>query len=165
MSRKKVSKRSTKKVRLTREGYEKLKKELEELRYKLMYEISERIKEARELGDISENSEYEAAKDEQGRISSRIMEIERLLNSAEIIDSTDTSHVDVGSWVILKNLSTGDEMKIRLVTPQEADIFRGKISSDSPIGKSILGKKVGDKVKVNAPKGIVEYEIVAIEAS
>ena len=165
MSGRKVRKESNRRVRLTREGYEKLKKELDELRHKLIYEISERIKEARELGDISENSEYEAAKDEQGRISSRIMEIERLLNSAEIIDSTDTSHVDVGSWVILKNLSTGEEMKIRLVTPQEADIFHGKISVDSPIGKSILGRKVGEKVKVNAPKGIVEYEIVTIEAS
>ncbi len=165
MSGRKVRKGSNRRVRLTREGYEKLKKELDELRHKLIYEISERIKEARELGDISENSEYEAAKDEQGRISSRIMEIERLLNSAEIIDSTDTSHVDVGSWVILKNLSTGEEMKIRLVTPQEADIFHGKISVDSPIGKSILGRKVGEKVKVNAPKGIVEYEIVTIEAS
>jgi len=165
VSGRKVRKGSNRRVRLTREGYEKLKKELDELRHKLIYEISERIKEARELGDISENSEYEAAKDEQGRISSRIMEIERLLNSAEIIDSTDTSHVDVGSWVILKNLSTGEEMKIRLVTPQEADIFHGKISVDSPIGKSILGRKVGEKVKVNAPKGIVEYEIVTIEAS
>ncbi|MCD6450499.1 MAG: transcription elongation factor GreA [Thermotogaceae bacterium] len=160
-----MSKRSTKKIRLTREGYEKLKKELEELRHILIYEISERIKEARELGDISENSEYEAAKDEQGRISSRIMEIEELLNSAEIIDKTDNEHVDLGSWVVLKNISTGEELKIRIVTPQEADIFNGKISVDSPIGKSIIGRKVGEKVKVNSPKGVVEYEILAIEAS
>ncbi len=158
-----MKKKQAKKVYLTREGYEKLQKELEELKHKLIYEISERIKEARELGDISENSEYEAAKDEQGRIGSRIMEIEHILNVAEIIDSKDTSHVSLGNWVILKNMKTGEEIRIRIVTPQEADIFTGRVSEDSPMGKSILGRKVGDKVKVNAPGGIVEYEIVAIE--
>lgn len=158
-----MKKKQAKKVYLTREGYEKLQKELEELKHKLIYEISERIKEARELGDISENSEYEAAKDEQGRIGSRIMEIEHILSVAEIIDSKDTSHVSLGNWVILKNMKTGKEIRIRIVTPQEADIFTGRVSEDSPMGKSILGRKVGDKVKVNAPGGIVEYEIVAIE--
>ncbi len=156
-------KRSVKKVYLTREGYEKLKKELEELRHKLMYEISERIKEARELGDISENSEYEAAKNEQGRIGSRIMEIERILDAAEIIDSKDTSKVSLGNWVLLRNRKTGEDFRIRLVTPQEADIFNNKISEDSPIGRSILGKKVGDVVKVQTPGGLAEYEIEAIE--
>ncbi len=158
-----TKKKEEKKVYLTREGYEKLQKELEELKHKLMYEISERIKEARELGDISENSEYEAAKDEQGRIGSRIMEIEHILSIAEIIDSQDTGYVNLGNWVMLKNLKTGEKMKIRVVTPQEADIFTGRISEDSPLGKSILGKKVGDIVKVNAPGGAVEYEILAIE--
>ncbi len=156
-------KRSLKKVYLTREGYEKLRRELEELRHKLMYEISERIKEARELGDISENSEYEAAKDEQGRIGSRIMEIEQILNVAEIIDSKDTSQVSLGNWVVLKNRQTGENFKVRLVTPQEADIFHNKISEDSPIGRSILGRRVGDVVKVQTPSGITEYEIEAIE--
>ena len=158
-----TKKKEEKKVYLTREGYEKLQKELEELKHKLMYEISERIKEARELGDISENSEYEAAKDEQRRIGSRIMEIEHILSIAEIIDSQDTGYVNLGNWVMLKNLKTGEKMKIRVVTPQEADIFTGRISEDSPLGKSILGKKVGDIVKVNAPGGAVEYEILAIE--
>ncbi len=156
-------KRSVKKVYLTREGYEKLKKELEELRHKLMYEISERIKEARELGDISENSEYEAAKNEQGRIGSRIMEIEQILDAAEVIDSRDTSKVSLGNWVLLRNRKTGEDFRIRLVTPQEADIFNNKVSEDSPIGRSILGKKVGDVVKVQTPGGLAEYEIEAIE--
>ena len=155
-------KRSVKKVYLTREGYEKLKKELEELRHKLMYEISERIKEARELGDISENSEYEAAKNEQGRIGSRIMEIEQILSVAEIIDNQNTNQVSLGNWVVLKNLKTGEEFKVRIVTPQEADIFSNKISEDSPVGKSLLGKKVGDVVRVQTPSGIVEYQIAAI---
>ena len=156
-------KRSVKKVYLTKEGYEKLKKELEELRHKLMYEISERIKEARELGDISENSEYEAAKNEQGRIGSRIMEIEQILDAAEVIDSRDTSKVSLGNWVLLRNRKTGEDFRIRLVTPQEADIFNNKVSEDSPIGRSILGKKVGDVVKVQTPSGLAEYEIEAIE--
>ena len=155
-------KRSVKKVYLTREGYEKLKKELEELRHKLMYEISERIKEARELGDISENSEYEAAKNEQGRIGSRIMEIEQILSVAEIIDNQNTNQVSLGNWVVLKNLKTGEEFKVRIVTPQEADIFSNKISEDSPVGKSLLGKKVGDVVRVQTPSGVVEYQIAAI---
>ncbi len=128
-----------------------------------MYEISERIKEARELGDISENSEYEAAKNEQGRIGSRIMEIEQILSVAEIIDSTDTNQVSLGNWVVLKNLQSGEEFKVRIVTPQEADIFSNKISEDSPIGRSLLGRKVGDVVKVQTPSGMVEYEIQAIE--
>ena len=155
-------KRSVKKVYLTREGYEKLKKELKELRHKLMYEISERIKEARERGDISENSEYEAAKNEQGRIGSRIMEIEQILSVAEIIDNQSTNQVSLGNWVVLKNLKTGEEFKVRIVTPQEADIFSNKISEDSPVGKSLLGKKVGDVVKVQTPSGVVEYQIAAI---
>ncbi len=129
----------------------------------MMYEISERIKEARELGDISENSEYEAAKNEQGRIGSRIMEIEQILSVAEIIDSTDTNQVSLGNWVVLKNLQSGEEFKVRIVTPQEADIFSNKISEDSPIGRSLLGRKVGDVVKVQTPSGMVEYEIQAIE--
>ncbi len=156
-------KKEMKKVYLTREGYEKLKKELDYLRNKLMYEISERIKEARELGDISENSEYESAKNEQGRIGSRIMEIEQILSVAEIIDSTDTNQVSLGNWIILKNLDTNEEFKVRIVTPQEADVFTGKISEDSPIGRAVLGKKVGDVVRVKAPSGITKYEIVAIE--
>ncbi len=158
-----MKKDKTKRIKLTREGYEKLKRELEELRHKLIYEISERIKEARALGDLSENSEYEAAKNEQGRISSRIMEIEQILSSAEIIDDVDTNSVNVGNLVLLKNITTGEEWKIRIVTPQEADIFEGKISEDSPVGKSILGRKVGDRVKVKVPAGEVEYEILAIE--
>lgn len=113
-----------KKVRLTREGYEKLKQELEELKRKFMYEISERIKEARELGDLSENSEYEAAKNEQGRVGSRIMEIEQILSNAEIIeDSEEGDEVTLGKWVTIRNLDTGEEHKFRIVTPQEADFL------------------------------------------
>ncbi len=152
-----------KKIYLTREGYEKLVRELEELKKKFMYEISERIKEARELGDLSENSEYEAAKNEQGRVGSRIMEIEQILNNAEIIDETgEGNEVSLGKWVVIKDLDTEEEYKFRIVTPQEADFFSGKLSADSPLGKNLLGRKVGEIVKVKAPGGIRRYQVLAI---
>jgi len=152
-----------KKIYLTREGYEKLVRELEELKKKFMYEISERIKEARELGDLSENSEYEAAKNEQGRVGSRIMEIEQILNNAEIIDEMgEGNEVSLGKWVVIKDLDTEEEYRFRIVTPQEADFFGGKLSADSPLGKNLLGRKVGEVVKVKAPGGIRRYQVLAI---
>jgi len=152
-----------KKIYLTREGYEKLVRELEELKKKFMYEISERIKEARELGDLSENSEYEAAKNEQGRVGSRIMEIEQILNNAEIIDEMgEGNEVSLGKWVVIKDLDTEEEYRFRIVTPQEADFFSGKLSADSPLGKNLLGRKVGEIVKVKAPGGIRRYQVLAI---
>uniref|UniRef100_A0A7C5Y836 Transcription elongation factor GreA n=1 Tax=Fervidobacterium nodosum TaxID=2424 RepID=A0A7C5Y836_9BACT len=153
------------KVRLTKEGYEKLKMELDELKRQLMFEIPERIKAARELGDLSENSEYQEAKNEQGRIASRINELEQMLMNAEIIsENFDSSTVNLGDWVLLKNLDTGEELKVQLVNPQEADIFANKISVDSPLGRGINGAKKGQTVKVKAPKGIVKYQIVEITA-
>ncbi len=151
------------KVQLTKEGYEKLKKELDELKHRLMFEIPERIKEARELGDLSENSEYQEAKNEQGRIASRINELEAMLMNAEIIEEKfDENYVNLGNWVILKNVDTGEEKKLQLVNPQEADIFSGKMSIDSPVGRSIQGKKKNDVVKVKTAKGMFKYKIVDI---
>ncbi|MEJ5229074.1 MAG: transcription elongation factor GreA [Pseudothermotoga sp.] len=149
-------------IHLTKEGYEELKQELDTLKQKLMYEVAERIKEARELGDLSENTEYDEAKNEQGRIGSRIAELEQILNNSEIIENTDSSQISVGSWVLIKNLNTGEERSIRLVNPQEADVFASKISIDSPIGRALVGRKVGEVVKVATPTGQVRYEIVGI---
>ncbi|AEH50483.1 transcription elongation factor GreA [Pseudothermotoga thermarum] len=156
-----MAKKST--VYLTKEGYEKLKAELNELKEKLMYEISQRIKEARELGDLSENTEYDEAKNEQGRIGSRIAELEEILNNAEIIENRDNSVISVGSTVIIRNVTTGEEKRIKLVSPQEADIFNFKISVDSPVGRALLDKKVGDVVRVKTNAGLVKYEILGIE--
>ncbi|MGC8902363.1 MAG: transcription elongation factor GreA [Fervidobacterium sp.] len=151
------------KVKLTKEGYERLKQELDELKRQLMFEIPERIKAARELGDLSENSEYQEAKNEQGRIASRINELEQMLMNAEIISGNfDSSTVNLGDWVLLKNLDTGEEMKIQIVNPQESDIFANKISIDSPLGRSINGAKKGQTVKIKAPKGVVKYQILEI---
>ncbi|MGB9789758.1 transcription elongation factor GreA [Thermotoga caldifontis] len=149
-------------IKLTKEGYEALKQELESLRHKLMYEISQRIKEARELGDLAENAEYDEAKNEQGRISGRIAELEEILNNAEIIESTESDVVSIGSWVVIKNLNTGEERTIRLVNPQESDIFSNKVSVDSPVGRVLLGKRIGEVVRLKTPAGQVRYEIIGI---
>lgn len=153
------------KVRLTKEGYEKLRMELDELKRQLMFEIPERIKAARELGDLSENSEYQEVKNEQGRIASRINELEQMLMNSEIIsENFDSFTVNLGDWVFLQNIDTGEELKVQLVNPQEADIFANKISVDSPLGRGINGAKKGQTVKIKAPKGIVKYQIVDIRA-
>lgn len=151
------------KVKLTKQGYEKLKQELDELKRQLMFDIPERIKAARELGDLSENSEYQEAKNEQGRIASRINELEQMLLNAEVItESFNSSIVNLGDWILLRNLDTGEQLKVQLVSPQEADIFAKKISVESPLGRSISGAKKGQTVKIKAPKGIVRYEIMDI---
>lgn len=150
-------------IKLTKEGYEALKQELESLRHRLMYEISQRIKEARELGDLAENAEYDEAKNEQGRISGRIAELEEILNNAEIIESTESDVVSIGSWVVIKNLNTGEERTIRLVNPQESDIFSNKVSVDSPVGRVLLGKRIGEVVRLKTPAGQVRYEIIGIK--
>lgn len=156
MSKKKV-------IYLTKEGYENLKNELNTLRKKLMYEVAERIKEARELGDLSENSEYDEAKNEQGKIDSRIKELEYILDNAEIIeDDGDNSVVKLGAKVRLRNLKTKEEIEIRIVNSQEADIFENKISADSPIGKAVLERSVDDEVVVRTPSGIIKYKIMTI---
>ncbi|OAA31761.1 transcription elongation factor GreA [Kosmotoga arenicorallina S304] len=150
-------------IYLTKEGYENLKKELETLRKKLMYEIAERIKEARELGDLSENSEYDEAKNEQGKIDSRIKQLEEILNNAEIIeDNGDNSIVRIGSKVLLENLESKETMEIRLVNTHEANIFENKISIDSPIGKALLDRRVDEELMVRAPSGNIKYKILAI---
>ncbi|HQG97955.1 MAG TPA: transcription elongation factor GreA, partial [Thermotogota bacterium] len=122
-------------IYLTKEGFDSLNEELKQLREKLMYEIAQRIKEAREFGDLSENSEYEEAKNEQGRINGRIIEIENILQKAEIIDPNDiqTDVINLGHQVLLKDLKTNKEQKIKIVNSQEADIFEKKISVESPL--------------------------------
>ncbi|QTA37346.1 transcription elongation factor GreA [Thermosipho ferrireducens] len=148
---------------LTKEGYEKLRRELDTLKEKLMFEIAERIKEARELGDLSENSEYQEAKNERGRIAARINELENMLSKAEVISDLDTNTVNIGNWVIIKNLDTSEQTKIQLVTPHEADVFNNKISIESPLGRALVGKRMGEVVKIKAPKGAFKYEIIGIQ--
>jgi len=154
-----------KKNYLSKEGYEKLDKELRDLKTRGRKEIAEEISEARSKGDLSENAEYDAAKEAQGHLEKRIAELENTLATATIIDDReiDSSKAYVLSTVTILNKKTNKEMKYTLVSKDEADFKQGKISVDSPIGKSILGKEVGDVVKVKVPAGTLELEILNIE--
>ena len=155
------------KIELTKEGYESLKRELKELKEKLMNEVAQKIKEAREFGDLSENSEYDEAKNEQGKINSRISEIENILSRATIVgDELNNIHeVNIGNRVKLKDLSSNNEMEFMIVTSQEADIFKNKISVDSPLGKAVYKRKVGETVRVKAPNGTKKYLILNVITS
>ena len=148
----------------TKEGLDNLKKELSELKTKGRSEIAQQIAEAREKGDLSENAEYDAAKEAQGHLEAKISKLEETLSTARLLDekSIDTSKVQILSNVKLKNLKTNKEQKFMLVTENEADVKTGKISVTSPIGKGLLGKKVGEVAKINVPSGIMEFKILDI---
>lgn len=144
---------------ITAEGKKELELELEQLKGR-RGAIAEKIAEARDYGDLSENAEYDAAREEQGLVESRIAEIEDIVTNAELIKGGKKSAVGLGSKVELK---TGRKTIVyTLVGPVEADPLAGKISNESPIGSALSGKKVGDKVKVSTPKGDINYEIVTI---
>lgn len=154
-----------KKNYLSKEGYEKLDKELRDLKTRGRKEIAEEISEARSKGDLSENAEYDAAKEAQGHLEKRIAELENTLATASIIDDReiDDTKAYVLSTVTILNRKVNKEMKYTLVSKDEADFKQGKISVDSPIGKGILGKEVGDVVSVKVPAGTLELEILKIE--
>ena len=154
-----------KKNYLSKEGYEKLEKELRDLKTRGRKEIAEEISEARSKGDLSENAEYDAAKEAQGHLEKRIAELENTLATASIIDdkNIDTSKAYVLSTVTIHNKKVDKEMKYTLVSKDEADFKKGKISVDSPIGKAILGREVGETFTVKVPAGKLELEILNIE--
>ncbi|MGM0410410.1 MAG: transcription elongation factor GreA [Bacillota bacterium] len=154
-----------KEVVLTEEGYEKLEKELDHLVNEKRREVAKRIKVAREFGDISENSEYDDAKNEQAFVEGRIKEIENMLRNAKVVkdDEVNDHTVNVGTTVKIKDVDSGEVFTYTLVGSAESDPLKNKISNESPIGKSIIGHKIGDKVKVEVPSGLTEYEILSIE--
>ena len=147
---------------ITQSGYDKFKKELVDLKENSIPEVTQKIKDARAQGDLSENAEYDAARDEQARINARITEIEHILKHAEVFDieKADTSVVYFGSTVTFEDVESGNEMVYRIVGSYEVDIMSGDISYESPIGEKLLGKKVGDVVTVNAPNGEIDYRIL-----
>ncbi|MBO8136977.1 MAG: transcription elongation factor GreA [Desulfotomaculum sp.] len=149
---------------LTNAGLKKLEEELENLKTVKRREVAQRIKQAIEFGDISENSEYEDAKNEQAFIEGRIITLEKMLRNAKVIedDKLDKDTVSLGSTVLLKDLEFGDEVKYTIVGSVEADPDNNKISNESPVGKAILGHKKGDIVDVEVPAGVLKYEIVDI---
>lgn len=144
---------------ITTEGRKELEAELEKLKSR-RGEIAEKIADARGYGDLSENAEYDAAREDQGLVESRIAEIEDILLNAEIIKGSKKSSVDLGSKVELKNGTKS--VLYHVVGPVEADPASGKISNESPIGQALMGKKVGEKAAVATPKGEISYEVVAI---
>ena len=150
---------------LTYEGLKKLEDELQDLKVVKRREIAQKIKEAREQGDLSENAEYDAAKDEQRDIEARIEEIEKILKNAEVIqeDNTDSDAVKMESTVVLHDIEFDEDIEYVIVGSSEADSLNNKISNESPLGAAMLGKKVGDIVKVEAPIGVVEYKIVSVK--
>lgn len=148
-----------KKYQITDSGREELEKELAELKSR-RGEIAEKIAEARSFGDLSENAEYDAAREEQGLLETRVIEIEDILQHASIIKSADATVVGLGSAVELKN--SDRTVTYTVVGPVEADPMEGKISDESPIGQALMGKKVGDEVTISTPKGEIVYTISSL---
>lgn len=152
---------------LTAEGLKKIEQKFEHLKSVRRREVAERIKQAIEFGDISENSEYEDAKNEQAFIEGEIITLEKMLRNSKVIDAHDigTDVVSIGSIVVLKDLEFGDELEYSIVGSAEADPAEMKISNESPVGQAILGQKVGSVVEVNVPAGILKYEVLEIRSA
>ena len=152
-------------IKMSAAGLKAMQEELEYLKTVRRKELAEEIKEARSHGDLSENSEYDEAKNEQGKLYSRIAELEEIIKHAVVVtgDSYAADEVSPGCRFIVKDLEEDEEEEYHFVGSQEADPMDGKISDESPFGKAMLGKKVGDVVEVEAPIGIVKYEILKIE--
>ena len=153
-----------KKIYLTQQGFEELKKELDNLINVKRPANIQAIKEARALGDLSENADYDAAKNDQAEIEGRIKKIEKMLENVEIIEKGDSSVVSLGTTVSIKYVDDEDETdEYQIVGSQEADPFMSKISNESPIAKAIMNKKVGDLVEVESPNGVYKIEIIDIK--
>ncbi|MDE1471390.1 transcription elongation factor GreA [Eubacterium limosum] len=149
---------------MTQEGLDNLKKRLEYLKTVKRYEVAARIKTAREYGDLSENAEYDEAKSEQGFVEGEISELEAKIKKVKVIDDNDihTEDVGVGSIVKVKDLEFGDTEEYKIVGSAESDIIQNKLSNESPVGRGLIGAKVGQVVTIPIPDGEVQYEILDI---
>jgi transcription elongation factor GreA len=154
-----------KKNLMTYAGLKKLEDELHDLKVVRRKEVAEKIKEAREQGDLSENAEYDAAKDEQRDIEARIEELDAILKNAEVVveDEADTEKINLGCKVLVFDEEFEEEVEFKIVGSTEANSLQGKISNESPLGKALIGSKVGDTVSVEAPAGMMDYKILKIE--
>lgn len=152
---------------LTEEGLKALEEELQDLKVNRRKEVAQKIKEAREQGDLSENAEYDAAKEEQRDIELRIEEIDKILKNAELVvdDDIDSSVINIGCTVKIKDLEFNEEMEYKIVGSTEANSLKGKISNESPVGKALIGAKKGQTVEVEAPSGVLKYNILEITKS
>ena len=154
-----------KKNLLTYAGLKKLEEELHDLKVDRRKEVAQKIKEAREQGDLSENAEYDAAKDEQRDIEARIEEIEKILKNAEVVveDEVDLGTISVGCKVKVHDMEYNEDMEFKLVGSTEANSLQGKISNESPVGKALIGAKMGDIVNVEMPSGVMQYKVLDIQ--
>lgn len=152
---------------LTYAGLKAYEEELEDLKVNRRQEVAQKIKEARAQGDLSENAEYDAAKDEQRDIESRIEQLEKILKNAEVVDEeeVDLEKVNIGCKVKLKDMTEKEECEYKIVGSTEANSLKGKISNESPVGKALIGAKVGDTVKVETQAGVFKYKVLEIQRS
>ena len=152
---------------LTYEGLRQLEDELHDLKVNQRKEVAQKIKEAREQGDLSENAEYDAAKDEQRDIEARIEEIDKILKNAEVVveDEVDVNTINIGCKIKIFDMEFDEELEYKLVGSTEANSLRGKISNESPLGSKLLGKQVGDVVSVDTHAGTMQYKILSIQRS
>lgn len=155
---------ANKEVKLTESGLKQLEEELEYLKTKKRKEVSEKIKVALGFGDLSENSEYDEAKNEQAQVEARIVSLENKLKNAVVIDESerDTSRVELGATVVIKDIEFDEDLEYKIVGSTEADPDKGKLSDESPLGRALLGKNEGDTVDVDAPAGVLQYKILKI---
>jgi len=156
---------NSKQVILTYEGLKKIEEELEQLKTVRRKEVTQKIKTALSFGDLSENSEYDEAKNEQAFVEGRIATLENMLKNAKVIDEEDvkTDVISVGATAKVRDLEFGDELEITIVGSAEADPTQMKISNEAPIGKGLLGHKVGDRVDIQIPDGTISYEVLEIK--
>jgi transcription elongation factor GreA len=150
---------------LTYEGLKRYEDELHELKVHKRQEIAQKIKEAREQGDLSENAEYDAAKDEQRDVEARIEELEKLLKNAEVVDEdeVDLDTINIGCKVKILDVEFNEELEYKIVGSTEANSLKGKISNESPVGKALIGKRVGDDVVVETQMGAIAYKVLEIQ--
>lgn len=162
-----MAEEQVKKNLLTRAGLNKYEAELHDLKVNKRQMIAEKIKEAREQGDLSENAEYDAAKDEQRDIETRIEEIEKILKNVEVVveDEVDVDKINVGCTVKVYDVEYDEEMEFKIVGSSEANSLQGKISNESPVGKALIGRSVGDTVQVETQAGEIAYKVLGIERS
>ena len=167
IKRERIIKMEAKKNILTYEGLKKYEEELQELKVVKRREVAEKIKEAREQGDLSENAEYDAAKDEQRDIEARIEELEKILKNAEVVDEdeVDLERINIGCKVKILDVEYNEELEYKIVGSTEANSLKGKISNESPVGKALIGAKVGDTITVETPAGSFQYKVLEIQRS
>ena len=148
---------------VTREGLEKMQKELDELRSTKRAEIAQRLKAAIAMGDLSENSEYDEAKNAQAFLEGRILQLEQQIRTAQVIEKVAKDRVDVGSTVLIEDMEEHLQEKVTIVGSTESNPFEGRISNESPVGRALMGAKAGDTVEADAPNGVLKYKVISIE--